>query len=420
MAIAMNTIDSMNNNFKPLFADQINRLIPENEFIVSNIPFISADKMAGGSYEQPVLTGRMHGFTIHGTADQVLRLVDAKDPTLAKSSVRPCAMTGRTMISYAAASRASSSKKAFVEATAYLTEGLITSHAAVQEQMHWYGGMGLGKVTSTGAGNLDTTNNWIIVDIAEWAAAIWVGGEGMPVELWTASSRVLSTSISKVDIVNRKIFLESSAGLANSNTYTIYRAGTKGIESVGLHFALQNTSAVIYGIDPLVVPMWSANSVAVGGALNFTKVAQGVAAAYGRGLMGKLTLLVNSQVFATLMPDFNTLKASTANVPGIQFSENKSALEVGVKSIKYIVNNVELEVVASEYCKVGYAFGIDQSTWKRIGSAPVGFDIPGRTDSGKYFNDVSDFSAVELRSFSDEGLFCDSLARNVYFSGITI
>ena len=82
MSIAVNTIETMNNNFKPLFADQINRLIPENEFIVSNIPFISADKMAGGSYEQPVLTGRMHGFTIHGTADQVMRLNDPKDPAL--------------------------------------------------------------------------------------------------------------------------------------------------------------------------------------------------------------------------------------------------------------------------------------------------------------------------------------------------
>lgn len=420
MSVSINALSNMDNMFKPIFADQINRLIPEQEVLLSNIPFISADKMAGGSYEQPVLTGRMHGFTFHGTNDYVLRLVEAKDPTLAKSSIKPSAITGRTMLSYAAASRASNNKKSFVESTAYLTEGLITSHAAVQEQIHWYGGMGLGKVSSTSAANLDTSSNWIVVDIAEWAASIFVGGEGMPVDLWTSASKVLSTSIAKVDIINRKVFLESTAGLANSNTYTIYRTGTKGLESVGLHYAMQNTSAVLYGIDPTLVPMWTANSVAVGGALNFTKVAQGVAAAYGRGLQGKLKLLVNSQVFATLMPDFNTLKAASANVPGLQFSENKSALEVGAKSIKYIVNNVELEVVASDYCKTGYAFGIDQSTWKRIGSAPVGFDIPGRTDGGKYFNDVSDFGAVELRSFSDEGLFCDSLARNVYFSGITI
>lgn len=414
------SVSTMNALFKEVYADEVENLIPERELITKTIPFVSADKQNGNSYIQPVILSRNHGVTFlgNGAGSGSPRLNDPVAAITDRAEIKGSGMIIRGLMDYQAATRAQQGGPAFVDGTSYLVESLTDSFAAAIEQVHFYGGMGLGQ--GTGATAVLAVNQ-LQLDLAEWAPAVWVGGEGMPVELYNATTNalVLTTEITAVDITNRKLTFASVAGLADATAYKIYRKQSKGLEALGIHYILQATGP-LFGIDSSVRGLWRSNQYAVGNIqLSFPKVAEGIAIAYGRGLEGSIDLHVNSRVFSGMIPDFLTTRDTRSNAVlyTSQKQEEMEKISHGAKALKFIINSVEVNLLANDYVKAGYAFGLAGGCWTRVGSSEMTFNLPDQ-EAGQYFRQLPDYASMELRAYSDQAIFCSRPAKNILFSGI--
>lgn len=425
MSVSTQTVQSLDQFTKQLYADKVQDLVPDFELLMKGIPFVTAEKQAGGDYVQPVILSRDHGVTFHGKNDAQLKLEAPIAAIIDSASIRPSAMTMRAMLSYTSASRLTGGPRAFVNGTSYIVESLVQSFAAIMEQIHWYGGMGLGRVTPTAP---QIAANQLVIANAEWAPGIWVGGEGMLLDVYTtANVKVASVEVTQVDITNKTLTVSSAAALTAATEYVLYRKGSFGLESVGAHSILNN-STNLFGIDAAQRKLWEANKYPVGGALSFQKVSEGISRAYGRGLLGKMKLYVSNITFSSMFPDFNTVK-SVASFSATEsknpyasrnFSDASSTktLEHGVNAIKFYINSVEVEVIASPYVKEGYAFGMSEEGWVRVGSRDLSLGTPGMPE-GSYWMQAQDYSALELRAFTDQALFCSKPARQILFTGIS-
>ena len=412
MSVSTQTIQSLDQFTKQLYADKVQDLVPDFELLMKGIPFVSAEKQAGGDYVQPVILSRDHGVTFHGKNDAQLKLEAPIAAIIDSASIRPSAMTMRAMLSYTSASRLTGGPRAFVNGTSYIVESLVQSFAAIMEQIHWYGGMGLGKIKAAGV-----VGNVVEIDAKEWASGVWVGGEGMLLDIYRAGAKVATTEITQVDIINKKLTLASAAGLQGGDD--LYRKGSYGLESLGAHYILQNQGS-LFGIDASQRKLWEANRYDCGAAaLSFEKVSEGIAKAYGRGLLGKMKLYVSPVTFSTMFPDFKTVKSVDTFSSRVFNDESQlKTLEHGVNAIKFFINSVEVEVIASPYVKEGYAFGLSDEGWVRVGSRDLSLGTPGMPE-GSYWMQAQDYSALELRAFTDQALFCTKPARQILFTNIS-
>lgn len=410
MSVSTQTIQSLDQFTKQLYADKVQDLVPDFELLMKGIPFVSAEKQAGGDYVQPVILSRDHGVTFHGKNDAQLKLEAPIAAIIDSASIRPSAMTMRAMLSYTSASRLTGGPRAFVNGTSYIVESLVQSFAAIMEQIHWYGGMGLGKIGAAPSGNV------VSISAAEWASGVWVGGEGMLIDVYRAGAKVATTEITQVDIINKQLTLANASGLLQNDV--IYRKGSYGLESLGAHYILQNTGS-LFGIDASQRKLWEANRYdCLNGALSFEKVSEGIAKAYGRGLLGKMKLYVSPVTFSTMFPDFKTVKSVDTFSSRVFNDESQvKTLEHGVNAIKFFINSVEVEVIASPYVKEGYAFGLSDEGWVRVGSRDLSLGTPGMPE-GSYWMQAQDYSALELRAFTDQALFCTKPARQILFYNI--
>lgn len=413
------SVSTMNSLFKEVYADEVENLIPERELITKTIPFVSADKQNGNAYVQPVILSRNHGVTFLGNGVQSSpRLNDPVAAVTDRAEIKGSGMIIRGLMDYQAATRAQQGGPAFVDGTSYLVESLTDSFAAAIEQVHFHGGLGLGKATAATAA---LGVNQVKIDLAEWAPAVWVGGEGMPIDIYLTSSGalVLSTEVTAVDITNQLLTLASVAGLADATNYTIYRRQSKGLEALGIHYILQATGN-LFGIDSSVRGLWRANQYPVSSTqLSFPKIAEGIAIAYGRGLEGSIDLHVNSRVFAGMIPDFLTSRDTRSNA--VLYSNNRveeaEKYSHGAKALKFIINSVEVNLIANDYVKAGYAYGMAGGCWTRVGSSEMTFNLPDQAE-GQYFRQLPDYASMELRAYSDQAIFCSRPAKNILFTGI--
>lgn len=447
--LTVNQLQSLDSFFKPLFADQVISLIPSRELFTLNIPFLGGTEKGGSNeYIVPVILNREHGATFHGSTDAHMKLNPPTVSQPTRALVRSSAITMRSFLSVIAAQRALKSETSFIDATSYVVENLVESFSAIVEQINWYGGSGLGQSASLAgeiganvpgytfdANGVDATLRAVRIAYAEWAPAIWVGAEGMPVEIYNAAGTVLiqKAVIDGVDILNRIFILSDVVGLtaaAGANVgFRIWRKGTKGYEADGVHSILTNSTS-LFGIASGVTGLWFANSFAVAsGGLSLASITAGVTRAYARGLESDLQLHISSSQFAKLMGTFTATVSGAGGASLTTFSnpnvaggccrvDDNGNLVYGMRTMKFIINSIEVEVVVNDYVKNSYAYGLDLSSWKRVGTNDIQFQRIGLAD-GQYFFPVSETNAVEIRMNSDQAPFCDRPARNIIFTGLT-
>lgn len=436
MAANIETLQTMDNFFKTQYLEKgLQRVLPAMAFICSNIPFVSSKEEAGKELTWPVHLSYVHGFTAHGANGETLALRKGTVAKNALAKVQPYAFTGRTQISNIAVSRATGGAQAFVDAIGYHVENLQESFALMVEQELLYGQSGLaicssgafadstqGGVTFTdGVGAADTDGSFpVLIAKEHWAEHIWIGADGMPVDIYTAGGvLVVATEVVKVDTENRIIWLVDNPG-ADVQNYVIYRQGYKDNSGPGLQKILTHSTGNLFNINSTNHKLWRATQHAVNDTLAFESVAAGIAKAQGRGLDSKLMLHINNRVFAEMMPDFNTLKTDQTRYTSRMFTTSKDVeqLSHGMMGLKFIVGSTELTVASNPLVKAGFAFGIPDGYFRRTGSTDITYDLPGQ--DGKYFKSLEDTAACELRVFTDQALFSEALNPAICFTGITL
>ena len=405
-----NLVGNLNGFFKEQYADKLKDLIPEGLKIINAIPFAAKEKQGGNLFHQPVILGMEHGVTFASSDEDAFNLLPAIAGQIKDAQVRGNPMVMRSILGYAAASRAmKGGSQAFMEATKYLVSNMLRSMSKKLEIQMLYGQKGYAAV---GADVLVGTPTVIHIAAAEWAPGIWAGAEGMPIDIYDATGVTLRASlvVASVDLDAKTITTTASAFAAGVvSTDIIYHKGAKDHEFAGIHKILETTSGTMFNINVGSYNLFKGNSYPVSGPLSFTKLTKAAARPVEKGLDSKLTVFVNPRGWADLLNDQAALKMYDS-------SYSSAKVENGAKSIKFHSQNGELEIVPSIYVKEGYAYGLALEEWSRVGSSDITFKRPGQGED--FFRDLENSAGYEMRLYTDQAVFCCAPGKNVLLTGI--
>lgn len=402
-----NTLGTLNGNFKEVYADVIENLIPSDLVITKEVKFVSKQKESGNAYHQPVILGQEHGVTFSGPNSGAFSLNAPIAGQIKDATVNPSQLVLRSAMDYEAAARAAKGRNAFIDATQYLIENMTESISKKLEIEHMYGSSGLAVVES-----LDSQD--IEIKAAHWAPGIWAGSENMKIDVYqgtTNTPRQANLTITAVDMDARVLTVSgTTTDIADGDT--IYFKGAKGNEMVGLHGILSNTGS-LFGINAADYSLWQSPVVDVSGdtdkTLSFSVAQRAASRAKEKGGSGKYVLLCNVRAFTDLQEDEAALRMYDS-------SYKPGKLEKGTESLTYHSQVGAMEIVPSLYVKEGFAYFIKIADFSRIGAVDVTFKVPGREE--EFFTQLADNAGYDIRCYTDQALFCKAPGRQVLIKGL--
>lgn len=396
--------DTLNGLFKEAYSDKLENLIPEGLKLYKMIEFLPKEKQPGNLYHQPVILGHEHGVTFASATDDAFNLQAPISGQIKDAQIQGNPVVLRSVLGYTAASRAAQGgSKAFMDATKFLVANMLRSISKKLEIELFYGQMGYGTVASVAA-------NVITITTGEYAAGIWSGAEGMPLEIRNAAGTTIrgQCNVTSVDLANRTVTVDLlPAGV--TGTDVIFHRGAYGNEFSGVHKIITNTGT-LFNISASNYSLWSGNQYDAGSAaLTLGKVERAVALGVNKGLDSDVICLVNPKTWSDLLVEQTALRRFDGTYSGAE-------LENGGKSIKFYGQNGLITIEPSIYVKESYAYLLDLKEFARVGSTDVTFKRPGM--EGNFFKELDSSAGVELRCFSDMALFCSAPGRQVLIKNI--
>lgn len=396
-------VANLDGNFKRLYADKIEHLIPDNVVLVNMVPFQKSDKL-GDTYRQPVVVAQEHGYTYGGSDGTAFSLNDAEPMQTKDAFVKGYESVLRSKISYAVAARSQTSEAAFEQGTKLVVATMLKSFAKRLEISMLYGQKELGLVDA----NTSSLNTFVVSD-ASWAPGIWIGLENAKIRIFSANlgtDRVSTArKITAINLNTKTITFDGSAVSLTAGDRVLfegaYTISGGWAEMRGLHSimrALPDGSTDLFGINPASYNTWQSTVYDVGSAdLSFEKIQDAVAQACGRGLDKDLVVLVSQATWAKLCTDQAALREYDS-------SYKRQELENGSEAITFYSQNGKIKLMPTAYMKEGLAMAFPEESLQRIGSTDVTFNLPGAGED-KFFRQLDNAAGFELRSYSDQALF---------------
>lgn len=421
MANSADTFTVLAGNFKEVYGD-LHNLIPDTAKLMRLIPFKTKSKI-GNEYVEAVKLTHEHGVTYSSSDNNSGALVTLSTPiplTLLDAKVTSSAMLLRAQIGYDAFARAEGGDKAaFKDASELVVEDLLESITKRLEISILYGaspdGIGLFSVQSNVTNSSGTLTAILTAD--QWATGIWVGSENAQCDFYHASTKINTNAACVVTAVNPTTYTLTLTGnttdtaaiatynASNSDMFIVF-TGAQGNEMTGLDAVCVN-SGTLWNISSASYALWTANVYDAGtAALTMGKLQSAIQSAVQKGLDGDVTVILNPATWANLNTDLSALR---------RFVEDSTEGELGVESIKYMYSGGKMDVVAYNLVKQGQCFIMPKKGVCRIGSADIGFKLPGG-DNG--FLHVPDRMGYEFRLFSSQAFFTPFVAKLVKIKNI--
>lgn len=316
----------------------------------------------------------------------------------------------RSRLSYDAAAKASrAGKKAFAQAYGAVLKNLKESHQYRLELSLLYGQNGLGTVSANASGVLTLTT-------ATWATGIWAAGlKDCILEAWTGITASETQhngdlTISAISVANKTVTVTgtSAAVVANDVLYFKGARTSSGYnECPGLDKILTNTGT-LFNVSAASYDAWKSQAYSVGGNLSMTAIMQASAVGMSYGLE-KGVLLCAPEKFAQLGVDEAALRRYVSEA-------DSKRTKRGVKGVSFAMGPVDIEVMAHPFQKQGSAMLLPEDHVHRVGATDITMGMPGSDEPMEVH--VTDTTALEIRSMSDQGIYIERPAHAVLLSGI--
>lgn len=412
MAVA-NTPEQMVGDFKNLYKDSgLVNAIPSWMIVQDRFAFEEAEAGLGQFYVFGVVLQKEQGFTYapsSGVNSGVQTLNPAVAGYIGQAQVEGFAIYLRSRLSYDAAAKASrAGKKAFAQAYGAVLKNMKESHQYRLELSLLYGRDGLGVVSDNNAGVLTLTD-------ASWATGIWASGmKGAVLEAFTGTAASETQhngdlTVSSISVANKTVTVTgtNSAVVADDVLYFKGARTTTGFnECAGLYRILTNTGT-LFNIDAASYELWKSQSYAVSGNLSLTAIMNAGSLGMSFGLE-KAILLCAPEKFAQLASDEAALRRYVQDTPNAKR---------GVKGISFMLGSVDVEILPHPLVKQGSAMMVAEDSIHRVGATDVTFSLPGSGEPMQVH--VTDSTAIEIRSMSDQGIYSETPAQCVLLTGIT-
>jgi hypothetical protein len=153
--------------------------------------------------------------------------------------------------------------------------------------------------------------------------------------------------------------------------YTLYFEGGYGTEMTGIHGILNNTST-LFNIDASVNSLWQATQYApTSGPLTYQKIKKAISLAVNRGLEDDISLFVTPGAWDDLATSIEAVRRTDKS--------EVVKVDVGTEEIVFHSQNGKTEIIASQFVKEGFAYGLAgiKDNWLRVGATDVTMNYPG-------------------------------------------
>lgn len=400
-----NTLTTLNGLAKEVYGDEVIQLVPDGTKVQKLVNFSSKEKQLGNVYHQPVLLAYEQGFTHAAASSGAFTLNDAKAGVMKDAQIQGAQILLKAQMDYETAARSAKGKNAFVDGTSLMIESMQKSLRKRLEVQLMYGGSGIGTLSAV-------STTLLTISPATFASGIWAGAEGMEIDVMTGATGTVrgSATVVSVDLEAGTVTINAAVvGAAVSDV--IYFKGAFGNEMLGIHAILAN-AGTIFGISAAAYSLWKAPSHAIGGQATRTKIGKGISKAVAKGLTDGVTILVNPEVFNELVDGETALVQHNSK-------DSKGKFENGADEITYYSQGGIAKIIPTIYCMRGFAYGLSVDSWKRVGAVDVSFNTPG-SKGGEMFRQLETKAGFEVRAYSNQALFCEAIAKNVLFTGITV
>jgi hypothetical protein len=412
MAVS-NDPTQLTGNFKNLYKESgLVDAIPSWMIVQDRWRFEEAEAGLGQYYIFGVVLQKEHGATYapsSGSSSGVQTLNASVAGYVGQAQIEGFAIYLRARLSYDAAAKASrAGKKAFAQAYGAVLKNLKESHQFRLELSLLYGRDGIAKVSSISTGVITLT-------AADYATGIWASGmKGCVLESFTGvtaseTQHNADLTVSSISVSGKTVTVTGTSAAVAANDILYFKGArtTTGFnECAGLYRILTNTST-LFNIDASSYELWKSQSYAVSGNLSLTSIMNGAAVGMSFGLE-KAVLLCAPEKFAQLASDEAALR---------RYVQQASDVKRGVKGISFMMGSVDIEIVAHPLIKQGHAMLLPEDAVHRVGATDVTFSLPGSSEPMTVH--VTDSTAIEIRSMSDQGIYLDTPAQAVLLTGIT-
>jgi hypothetical protein len=405
-----NTPNTLIGDFKSLYEkSELVKAVPNWALVQDRFPF-SAAEATGEYYIFGVVLQRENGFSYAPSsgANTLVTMNAAIAGYVGQAKVEGYAIYLRSRLDYASAAKASAKgKKAFAQAYAAVLKNMKESHQFRLELSLLYGRDGLGVVASN-------TGGVLVITDATWASGTWAGLKDAVLEAFTAVTASATQhdgdlTVSAVNIGSKAVTVTGTSTSVVANDVLYFkgaRTTTAHNECAGLYRILTNTGS-LFNIDAASYQLWQANSYAVNGNLSLTAIMQAASIGMVFGLEKGL-LLCSPTKFAQLASDEAALR---------RYVQDQRETKRGVKGISFLLGSVDVEILPHPLVRDGSSMLLNESSIQRIGATDITFAMPGSSEKMEVH--VTDVTAIEMRSMSDQAVFSDMPATCVLMTGIT-
>ena len=416
----MASTQELNALFKEVYADRLERLVPDSVVLQKDIKFSEADKV-GDKFIQPVMLSEEQGFTYSTSDTEAFTLENAITADYRDAAVDGVNLVLKSQISYAQAAKAAGGgAKSFEAATSRMLEALRVSVAKRLEILMLYGedAQGIGRVNATVNVTQNTAVN-VPIKADEWADGIWAGAENMLIDVYQAATntvrnRGVINSVNPVAKTLNVTFTASGTNLAANDT--IFFSKSKGNTFLGLHQMLTGVTGSdtkVFGIDQAKYSLWKGNQFNVAAKLSVAKILEAASIAVGRGLSKDCNLYVNHKVYESLNASLNDTNRR------IDSSYSVAKQQMGSKMICVNYQGGVINVKPSIYIKEQEGYLLPMGVAKRIGAQDVSFRTPG-FDKDHIFHRMESKLGYAVRCYTHQAIFVEKPAHCVVLTGITL
>lgn len=408
MADTYGTITAFDGNFKRVYANGVNHLIPKEDWLLTELEF-AAEKKLGDRYEQMVVLSHEQGFTGGGETGDAYALNDAVTGETAPAYVKGSESTLRGLLSKAAIERSSGSEAAFTRGTKLKIQMMTEAHAKLMEVHALYGQSDTGLGTITSISGTSTTRAFVMLQ-QHWNPGIWSGMKNARLDAYVSTSKQNSNAdivVVSVDLTTRTVNVSGNAtdltaldtAVSGNDTYLV-RKGFYDKAFVGIDKISTTSSGNLFGLA-VTNELWKASTYDVGSSitsasdLTMEHCLNALDQSFERGGEGDRVLLCANRAFTDLALDEAALR---------RFGAERKAVN-GFDTIEFIGSSGTVKIRPHRYCKWGEAYVIPTESLKWVGAYKgVKFED---AFGGQVFWPVSGYNGYEMRSYSDSALFCD-------------
>ena len=412
---------NLRNILKKRYAPLVDVVAPEKS-MARAVPFRTEYKV-GESYNFPVRFGLEQGITRNSdhTAATMNAAVDANRQV---ASLTGSEIAGTAEFSYGDMANLSKTKGDSDEAydQAVGTKIIDLSDALSQhldmDLVYGCGSSGLDNIGVVNAVAVAAAAGVVTVNLtrASMITGFWTDALGVQLDFYTAGGALVNTTgamtVTGVDISKCRVqvtgAVADAAAVAATNVIHFYGGRTKSM--VGIVPILSNTTS-LFGIDAAVNPQWKATSYAVGGALTFDKVMEGLAAAADNGLEDGMDLWTTPRQWTDLMTDEAALRRHLG-------SEGNAKVKTGYKELEFHGPCGAVTIKTYRYLKQGISFALPKSGVHRIGSTDITFGLPGSKGNEFFYQELSSKLGASIRGYTDQAVVLEKPFHAVLFTGV--